>query len=143
MEGLLAKFKTNLPFQSSIFRYRPWVFFAAMSSSRSDIVTHFVVRTLIYFEALEANLDVLMFLVFHQCFTIVSQVFHQCVTSVSPAFCQCFTRILPVFRQCFARVSSVFHKCFTNVSSACNREPFSGIEIESRQLARGSHLVVS
>ena len=107
-------------------------FLAVMSSSRSDIVTPFVrlsVRSYpyFYFEALEANLDVLMFLVFHQCFTIVSQVFHQCVTSVSPAFCQCFTRILPVFRQCFARVSSVFHKCFTNVSSACNREPFSGI----------------
>ena len=80
-----------------------------------------------YFEALEANFDVLMFLVFHQCFTgallvfhkrftSVSQVFYQCLTSVSPVFHQCFTGVLPVICQCFTTVSPVLHHCFISVS---------------------------
>ena len=68
-----------------------------MSSSRIDDVIHF--------EALEANLDVLMLLVFYQC--CVSQVFHQHFTLF-----QCFSTVSPVFYQCFVSVSSVFrHWC--------------------------------
>ena len=65
-----------------------FMFLAAMSSSRSDDdeVTRFVcmfVRSSQFFnlEVFEANFDVLMFLVFHQCFTRVSPVF----TSLIPA----------------------------------------------------------
>ena len=70
-----------------------------------------------YFEALEENPDVLMFLVFHQCFTSVSTVFHQCLTSVSPVFRQCFINVSPMFRQCFASLLPVFYQCFTCASS--------------------------
>ena len=88
-------------------------FLAAKSSSRSDVVTQFVrlfVRCpypYFYFEALEANLDVLP--VFYQCFASVSPVFHQCFACVSPVFRMCFASVSPVFRQSSTSVPPVFH----------------------------------
>ena len=71
-------------------------------------------RNPFYFEALKANSHLLMFLLFHQCFSSVSPVLQQCFTSISPVFHQCFTNVSQVFHPCFTSVSPVFHQCFTS-----------------------------
>ena len=69
-----------------------------------------------YFEAFEANFVVLMFVVFHQCFTGILPVFHQCFATVLPVFSQCFGSVSPMFQQCFTSISLVFHQYFISVS---------------------------
>ena len=112
---------SSLPFVFMLNIIMNALFLAAMSSSRSDLVTQSIRLSVclypyFYFEALEANHDVLMFLVYRQCFTSVSPVFHQRFASVSQVFRQCFTNVSAAFQQCFASVSPVFHQYFTIVS---------------------------
>ena len=68
-------------------------FLAAMSSSRSDVVTHSVWSS-----------SVPLFLLW----SIKSKLWCFNVSSVSPVLYKYFTSVSPLFCQCFVRVSSVF-----------------------------------
>ena len=76
---------------------------------RCHLVCSFVRPSIPIF--LEANLDVVMFLVFHQCFASVSHVVHQCFTIVSPLFHHCFTIVSPLFHQCFITINKFVYRC--------------------------------
>ena len=88
-----------------------------MDTTHKSIPSLKTINLYFYFEAFEANFVVLMFVVFHQCFTGILPVFHQCFATVLPVFSQCFTNVSTVFQQYYTGVSPVFHQCFTSVST--------------------------
>ena len=98
------------------------LFLAAMSSSRSDVVTKFVcpsVRNLFFssvflesgvwrsFKGISRK--------FHGRFKKVSRVFQGSFKSVSRKFLTCFKEVSRMFQECFKGVSEKFQGCFKEV----------------------------